>query len=225
MTHEEMTSDAALDDAARYVSGAGPWKGSLWTVEAAAQQDGAPGNGASGGCEQPAAGAAAAAGQGLSADAAHDLSLSDTDGGRAPAQRLVSTGLVARLRARGLAVHPYTIRDEQSFVPAPLHGDVDAELAWLFDGEGVDGVFADYPGTAAAWLRRHREEADGGAAAAAGAPAAAAAAEQGRQAHSARPAAPAALPQAWDWSAAAIGRRWIAAASLFAPLVPSALDG
>jgi hypothetical protein len=70
--------------------------------------------------------------------------------------RLVSTGLVARLKAAGLQVHPYTLRDEPRFVPGPLGGDVGCELALLFAAEGVDGIFADYPATAAAWLRARR---------------------------------------------------------------------
>jgi hypothetical protein len=141
-----MTSPEALAEAALYVSGAGPWKGSLWAAGSA---------GSAGGGQQAHAG-------GLSPDAAHDAALAGS-----PSERLVSSGLAARLRAAGLEVHPYTLRDEPAFVPAQLGGDVEAELSALFESEGVDGVFADYPATAAAWVTRHC-----GAAAAGEAPAA-----------------------------------------------------
>jgi glycerophosphoryl diester phosphodiesterase len=65
--------------------------------------------------------------------------------------------LVADAHAAGLAVHPWTFRCENVFLPADfqagdptapdflrLHGDADAELAAFF-AAGVDGVFADFP--------------------------------------------------------------------------------
>ncbi len=72
------------------------------------------------------------------------------------------TSLVRDAHARGLLVHPFTFRPENSFLPAdfrqgnpdsPLYdaarGDQPAELA-LFFRLGVDGVFADNPDTAVA---------------------------------------------------------------------------
>lgn len=71
-----------------------------------------------------------------------------------------STGLVARAHAVGLAVHPWTFRAENYFLPANLrsgadprtHGDLAAEIR-AFIAEGVDGLFADHPAVAVEVLR------------------------------------------------------------------------
>ena len=68
-----------------------------------------------------------------------------------------STGLVARAHAAGLAVHPWTFRAENYFLPANLrsgaepqaHGDLATEIR-AFIAEGVDGLFSDYPAVAVA---------------------------------------------------------------------------
>lgn len=70
------------------------------------------------------------------------------------------TSLVADAHAAGLAVHPWTFRAENHFLPAELragdpsdpafparHGDLVAEIA-AFLAAGVDGVFADFPDVA-----------------------------------------------------------------------------
>jgi glycerophosphoryl diester phosphodiesterase len=70
------------------------------------------------------------------------------DGGLAPA-----TSLVADAHAAGLAVHPWTVRAENQFLPPKLrngadpsaHGDVDAVYKALL-AAGVDGLFSDFPG-------------------------------------------------------------------------------
>lgn len=67
------------------------------------------------------------------------------------------TDLVARAHANNLAVHPWTFRPENYFLPASLragdasapaflaqHGDMEAE-ARAFIAAGVDGLFADAP--------------------------------------------------------------------------------
>lgn len=65
------------------------------------------------------------------------------------------TALVADAHAAGLAVHAWTFRDENRFLPAPLrspggpYGDADAEYA-AFLQAGVDAVFSDHPDTAVA---------------------------------------------------------------------------
>jgi len=72
------------------------------------------------------------------------------DGGLGPA-----TSLVADAHAAGLAVHPWTVRAENAFLPPKLrkgtapadHGDVDAVYKALFD-TGIDGLFSDFPGLA-----------------------------------------------------------------------------
>jgi glycerophosphoryl diester phosphodiesterase len=70
---------------------------------------------------------------------------------------LAPSPLVADAHAAGLAVHPWTFRSENSFLPADFHagdpadaafaaahGDAPGELAAFF-AAGVDGVFADFP--------------------------------------------------------------------------------
>jgi glycerophosphoryl diester phosphodiesterase len=67
------------------------------------------------------------------------------------------TALVAQAHALGLAVHPWTVRAENHFLPEVLrrgsdpagHGDVERLLKALY-AAGVDGVFSDFPGLAAA---------------------------------------------------------------------------
>jgi glycerophosphoryl diester phosphodiesterase len=63
------------------------------------------------------------------------------------------TSLVADAHAVGIAVHPWTVRAENYFLPPKLkigtdpaaHGDVDAVYRALF-AAGVDGLFSDFPG-------------------------------------------------------------------------------
>ncbi len=72
------------------------------------------------------------------------------DGGLGPA-----TALVADAHAAGLAVHPWTVRAENFFLPPKLrngtdptaHGDVDKLYRALY-AAGVDGLFSDFPGLA-----------------------------------------------------------------------------
>lgn len=67
------------------------------------------------------------------------------------------TALVADAHASGLAVHPWTVRAENVFLPPALrkganpaeHGDVEAVFKALY-AAGVDGVFSDFPGLAVA---------------------------------------------------------------------------
>ena len=54
------------------------------------------------------------------------------------------TGFVAAAHAAGLAVHPWTFRDDQ---PNETFPDIDAELKAYY-ALGVDGVFSDFPDTA-----------------------------------------------------------------------------
>ena len=73
------------------------------------------------------------------------------DGGLGPA-----TSLVADAHAAGLAVHPWTVRAEHTFLPPKLrrgpdpaaHGDVAAVYKALY-AAGIDGLFSDFPGLAA----------------------------------------------------------------------------
>lgn len=63
------------------------------------------------------------------------------------------TGVVARIHGAGLQVHAWTFRDEAPFLPAWCHGDPAAEVRRYRD-LGVDAVFADFPDTVVAALRR-----------------------------------------------------------------------
>jgi glycerophosphoryl diester phosphodiesterase len=65
------------------------------------------------------------------------------------------TSFVRRAHAAGLAVHPYTFRSENQFLPAQLrrgggpHAQGDAIDEYrLFFAADIDGVFSDYPDTA-----------------------------------------------------------------------------
>lgn len=74
-----------------------------------------------------------------------------TDGGVLGAP----TDLMKHAHAAGLAVHPWTVRAENAFLPKALqrgaspadHGDALAVLKALY-AAGVDGVFSDFPGLA-----------------------------------------------------------------------------
>ncbi|XMN10154.1 glycerophosphodiester phosphodiesterase [Streptomyces griseobrunneus] len=65
------------------------------------------------------------------------------------------TTLVKDAHARGLLLHPYTLRNENSFLPADFrrgtdpnaYGDVFGAAAAYF-ATGIDGIFADHPDTA-----------------------------------------------------------------------------
>jgi glycerophosphoryl diester phosphodiesterase len=67
------------------------------------------------------------------------------------------SALVAQAHAAGLAVHPWTVRAENPFLPKALqrgtgpaaHGDATAVLRALY-AAGVDGVFSDFPALAVA---------------------------------------------------------------------------
>ena len=61
------------------------------------------------------------------------------------------TMLVADAHAAGLLVHPWTFRPEPAFTPHGMDGDEELDR---FLALGVDGVFADDPGAAAAALAR-----------------------------------------------------------------------
>ena len=73
------------------------------------------------------------------------------DGGIGPA-----TSLVTDAHAAGLAVHPWTVRAENAFLPPKqrigtdpsAHGDVEAVYRALY-AAGIDGLFSDFPGLAA----------------------------------------------------------------------------
>ena len=62
------------------------------------------------------------------------------------------TSLVKDAHELGLAVHAWTFRSEDAFLPANLLGQPQRELEMFF-AAGVDGVFTDFPDTAVAQRR------------------------------------------------------------------------
>ncbi|MEU2183959.1 glycerophosphodiester phosphodiesterase, partial [Streptomyces thermolilacinus] len=73
------------------------------------------------------------------------------------------TTLVRDAHARGLVLHPYTLRNENSFLPADFrrgtdpnaYGDVFAAYRAYF-ATGIDGIFTDHPDTALLAAADHR---------------------------------------------------------------------
>jgi glycerophosphoryl diester phosphodiesterase len=59
------------------------------------------------------------------------------------------TTLVGDAHSLGLAVHAWTFRSEDAFLPANLRGQPEQEIAMFLEA-GVDGIFADSPDTAIA---------------------------------------------------------------------------
>ena len=74
---------------------------------------------------------------------------------------LLATGLVANAHAAGLAVHVWTFRAENHFLPSlfrqgdnpAAHGDLAAEIGAYLTA-GVDGLFSDFPGLASTAMQR-----------------------------------------------------------------------
>ena len=75
------------------------------------------------------------------------LVIPESDAGLGPA-----TNVVRDAHAAGLVVHPWTVRAENQFLPAPLrvgaapgdHGHVERVFAALY-ATGIDGLFSDFP--------------------------------------------------------------------------------
>ncbi len=66
----------------------------------------------------------------------------DAEGNLQPA-----TSLIEDAHAAGLKVHPYTFRDEPSFLVKAYNNDPIAEYQQFYK-LGIDGVFSDFPDTA-----------------------------------------------------------------------------
>ncbi|XP_062156435.1 glycerophosphodiester phosphodiesterase GDPD6-like [Alnus glutinosa] len=58
-----------------------------------------------------------------------------------------ATDLVARAHAHGLQVHPYTFRNENSFLHFDFHQDPFNEYDYWINKIGVDGLFTDFTGS------------------------------------------------------------------------------
>lgn len=154
LTLGEMTDDAYLEDLAKYVSGVGPWKSSLYSVvdfnSESSEDDRSDLHVSSNSSSSSEACRSGRCSGFVHPDVGHSGSSSSININ----SQLQSTGLVAKLHKHGFQVHPYTLRDEQQFVPSSCGGDVHCEFAWFFESEKVDGAFADYPGTLATWLQQ-----------------------------------------------------------------------
>ena len=68
-------------------------------------------------------------------------------------RRGAPTSLVADAHRAGLAVHVWTMRSDEAFLPKAYAGDAAAEWR-LFSSLGVDGIFGDFPDVGVAALRR-----------------------------------------------------------------------
>ena len=72
--------------------------------------------------------------------------------GRDESGAAITSDLVARAQARGLAVHPYTFRADQ--LPEGF-SDFDSLLALFLDELKVDGLFTDFPDLARRFIEGH----------------------------------------------------------------------
>ena len=62
----------------------------------------------------------------------------------------VSTGLASAARSAGLAVHPYTFRDDQL---APGFDSMQEMVTWFVENLAIDGLFTDFPDIALEAIR------------------------------------------------------------------------
>ncbi|PIQ26105.1 glycerophosphodiester phosphodiesterase [bacterium (Candidatus Blackallbacteria) CG17_big_fil_post_rev_8_21_14_2_50_48_46] len=69
--------------------------------------------------------------------------------------RLVSTGLLELAHRHGLAVHPWTFRNESQFLAPQFKQDPAAEYAFYYQ-LGVDGVFSEFPDLARKGLKQEQ---------------------------------------------------------------------
>lgn len=73
------------------------------------------------------------------------------DGKKSVKGRVVTTPMVDDIKSNGLALHPYTVRQET--LPEYV-SDIDEMYAVLFDKAQADGIFTDFPDTLANYLKR-----------------------------------------------------------------------
>jgi glycerophosphoryl diester phosphodiesterase len=128
-----FTTDAGLAEVATYADGIGPWKPYIVSSKAiVTNSDGSVG------------------------DANNDGAVNETDRVLLP-----PTDVVARAHRKGLAVHPYTFRNEQRRLTSDFGGNPVNEYL-TFYGLGVDGLFSDFPDTAVTARHLLRLQAAGG---------------------------------------------------------------
>ena len=116
-----FTTDAGLAEIKSYADGIGPWKRYIVSTEVADLNE-----------------------DGVIGDENGDGVVNEAD-----RRRLPPTDLVARAHAHGLLIHTWTFRNEQHRLVADYAGNPVNEYLQFYR-LGVDGVFADFPDTAAA---------------------------------------------------------------------------
>lgn len=132
-TFAYFTTDAGLAEVARYADGIGPWKPYIVSSAAISLNP-----------------------DGSVADANGDGLVNETD-----RKLLAPTTLVSRAHRRGLAVHPYTFRNEQRRLASDFGGNPVNEYLKFYE-LGVDGLFSDFADTAVAARVLFRLQSDGG---------------------------------------------------------------
>ena len=125
-----FATNEGLDEVAEYADGIGPWKPYINSTAAIALNS-----------------------QGKPADANGDGAVDERD-----RKLLKPTNLIERAHARGLLVHPYTFRNEQSRLASDYKGNPINEYLHFYE-LGVDGLFSDFADTAFAaremfWLQK-----------------------------------------------------------------------
>ena len=119
-TYGDLLSPAGLAEVATYADGIGPWKRSIvGTAGVDANNDGKADD--------------------VNGDGAVD---------EADRTAVAPSTLVDDAHAKGLLVHPYTFRDEDTYLAATYKGGPAKEYAQFY-ALGVDGVFTDFPASAA----------------------------------------------------------------------------
>ncbi|MBW4616739.1 MAG: phytase [Desmonostoc vinosum HA7617-LM4] len=117
-TYADLRTPEGLEEIATYADGIGPWKRMIVSVKGVDQD-----------------------GDGAADDVNGDGTVNDTD------KTLTEpTSLVKDAHAAGLLVHPYTFRNEASYLAADYNNNPEAEFK-QFIQLGVDGYFTDFPGT------------------------------------------------------------------------------
>jgi glycerophosphoryl diester phosphodiesterase len=130
-TYGDLLSPAGLAEIATYADAIGPWKRSIVSVAGTEMNN-----------------------DGLPDDIDGDGRITDAD-----KHTVAPSTLIADAHAAGLLVTPYTFRNEHIYLAQDYLGDPTAEYLQFFR-LGVDGLFTDFPDTAAAALQQAIPEPD-----------------------------------------------------------------
>lgn len=117
-TYADLRSPDGLQEIATYADGIGPWKRMIVSVKGVDANN-----------------------DGNADDVNGDGTVNDADKTTLP-----PTSLITDAHAAGLLVHPYTFRNEGSFLASDYKGNPELEFQ-QFINLGVDGYFTDFPGT------------------------------------------------------------------------------